>query len=182
MSDEVPGAICNLLEHNPTNPELADKISKGICPKCGAEAMVPWCPGRGFHDLCTHYHCVRCDTDYCWPIAWDPPMPITEMKGELTPSDRRQIAESAERQGIKLPGCWQILMVKDKGPHIEKAALCCYKCKSEKEVEVLVQDDHWRWPRGKWPRGWSIDEEEELSNGIIYGVCDKHSLENISHV
>jgi hypothetical protein len=171
---EFSGAICDLLEHEPTNKDVGDKIMNGICPDCGAGGtLVRWCPGSGFHDLCTHFHCVKCDTDYCWPIAWDPPMPIIKMKGTLHPLQRREIIEAAQRQHIVIPDYWEPLLVFDTTPKKEEVKLRCFECQKEITISIITDGKCWHWQRGKWPRGWD-NTDNDLENGKIYARCKDH--------
>ncbi len=170
------GAICDLLEHEPANKEVADKLLDGHCPDCGSDKLVRWCPCGGFHDLCTHYHCIGCDSDYCWPIAWTPPMPVTKMKGKLSPRDRRGIAKTCKENGIAIPDFWNPIMESDLEKKIEEVILICYVCNKEKKTEVITQKGEWHWGRGKKPRNWvDTDNEMEYSDAkkmnTIYAQC-----------
>lgn len=155
------GAICDLLEHEPANKEVADKIMGGYCPNCNAEDLIRWCPGSGFHDLCTHFHCMRCDADYCWPIAWEPPLPIVKMNGKLTPLNRRNIADICKRQSIAVPDFWKPIMESDLEPTVKDIILRCYECKKQKHIRVIFEAGYWHWRKGGYARGW-VDTDNEL--------------------
>jgi hypothetical protein len=158
-SDVVSGAICDLLEHSPSNPEVAKKVLNNECPDCSKHNLIRWCPQSGFHDLCSHFHCLDCDADYCYPIAWSPPMPVVKMKGEICPRDRRYIAKLAKNQNIKVPDWWIPIMQSDLKPVVRKVVLKCYECHNKKETEVIVKAGYYNFGRGKHPRGWFIDRD-----------------------
>jgi len=170
------GAICDLLEHEPSNKEVADKLKEWHCPECNSDKLVRWCPMAGFHELCTHIHCIDCDSDFCWPIAWNPPMPITKMKGELSPKDRRYIAKICKEKGITIPDFWKPIMESDLESRIEEVTLICYECNKEKKVEVITQKGEWHWGRGKKPRNWVGTNNEmfyskERKSNVIFARC-----------
>lgn len=171
------GAICDLLEHEPVNKEVADKIKDDCCPDCNAEGIVRWCPGNNMHDLCTHFHCMKCDADYCWPIAWEPPLPVIKMKGKLSPYDRRAITEICKRHDIAVPDWWKPIMESDLEAKNEHVVLHCYECKKEKAIEVIFQAGSWHWKRGGYARGWvdtdnEIVYEEKRHAHILWARCN----------
>lgn len=166
------GAICDLLEHEPLNKELGDKIMDGHCPNCASDKLIRWCPNSGFHDLCTHFHCLDCDADYHWPIAWNPPMPVMKMNGKISPSDRQKIADICEAQNIEVPKWWIPIIKRDTHNKVIKLTLICHECNKHKLTTCIVKSGEWHFSRGKTPRGW-VDLDNEIDK---YGGHKTYTL------
>jgi hypothetical protein len=103
-------------------------------------------------------------------------MPVTKMKGKLSPRDRRYIAKICKKKDLKVPDSWKPVIESDLEARIENVILICYICDKEKKTKVIVQTGEWHWGRGKTPRDWvGTDNEmhysEQRSSNIIYAKC-----------
>ncbi|MFA5049022.1 MAG: hypothetical protein WC516_08415 [Patescibacteria group bacterium] len=169
---------------------MASKILKGHCPKCNSTQLVKW--HRHYSDeLGSRFHCISCDMDYAWPIAWNPPLPVIKIEGKyLSPLDRRTIAERCKDKGITVPEFWKSIMESDLEPKVATIILRCYECHKEKMMEVIVQAGYWHWKRGCHARGWVNTDNELWHNKernrtellARCGDCYKKDIESVEGV